>query len=176
MYLLTSISYFSLWQSLFLLISLSSLFFSLPPLPSPSLSTPCHSHSIFPSGTPILLSQGDPGVTVVETHNLTLTCLVAVERDALHSPHLVWYRNDAKVVEDGHNVTFERTFLGNQVTETEDRKNMHKFTVSLVNVARHQAGMYECRLFHRRNMSHSRAVFDVAVHCERLVCTLLPQV
>ena len=113
-----------------------------------------------------MLSEGDPRVTVLENHNLTLSCLVAVEKDAVHIPKLAWYHRDMELIEDGKRVTFEHTFLSNQGSEAEDRMNMHRFTVSLVNVARHHAGVYECRLIHRLNISHSRAVFDVAVHCE----------
>ena len=153
----------SLSLSLSSLSPLSSLFLSLPSL------TRCHLHSISLSGTPILLSEGDPDLTVAETHNLTLTCLVAVEQDAVHSPKLAWYHDDADLLEDGDLVTFEHTFLSNQTIETEDQKNMHKFTLTLVNVARHRAGVYECRLFHRIDISHSRAVFNITVHCESLV-------
>ncbi len=113
-----------------------------------------------------MLSEGDPGVTVVENHNLTLRCLVAVEKDAVHIPRLAWYHRDAELIEEGKRVTFEHTFLSNQGSEAEDGRNLHRFTVSLVNVAPHHDGVYECRLLHRLNISHSRAVFNVSVHCE----------
>ena len=142
----------------------------IPPLPhSPSSplsltpTCPSFSHSL---GTPTLLTDGDPNVAVDETHNLTLTCLLSVETDAVHSPKLVWYRNNAELVQVDGLVKFEHTFLSNEVTERDDGKNMHKFTVSLVNVTRRQAGVYECRLFHRINISHSKAAFNVSVHCE----------
>lgn len=101
-----------------------------------------------------------------ETHNLTLTCLLAVETDAVHSPKLVWYRDNAELLADDGRVTFKHTFLSNEVAEREDGKNMHNFTVSLVNMTRRHAGVYECRLFHRIDISHSKAVFNVTVQCE----------